>query len=173
MSPKPWSRPSRLSYNERVQKLTIGDAEVGVLARMLRKIEFFAPLTIGQLEKILPYIMLYRFDAGETVFKQGETGDAFYILYKGRVGISTKKGLLSFSKRVAELSEGDFFGEIALLSAETRGATIQCLEPCQLFALVAADFQFIVKENPATAAEMQKIAARRKFASSHEGGTQR
>lgn len=151
----------------------MGDAEVGILARMLRKIEFFSPLTVGQLEKILPYIMLYRFEAGETVFKQGEAGDAFYIVYKGRVGVLLKKGLLSFSKQVAELSEGDFFGEIALISNEKRGATVKCSEACHLFALVAADFQFILKENPATAAEMQKIAARRKFASSHEGGTQR
>lgn len=156
-----------------MEKLTLGNEEVGLLARMLRKIEFFAPLTIGQIEKILPFILLMRYDAGEAVFKQGEPGDAFYIIYKGRVGVSIKKGFFSFAKQVAELKEGDFFGEIALISKDPRGASVTALEPTQLFALVASDFQFVLKENPAAAEEMQRVAARRKFASSHEGGTQR
>lgn len=156
-----------------MQKLQIGTPELGLLAKLMRKVDFFQPLTIGQIEQILPYIMLYAYGAGEAVFKQGEPGDAFYIIHKGKVGISVKKGLLSFSKKVAELKEGDFFGEIALLSREKRGATVECLEPTQLFVLVAADFEFILKQNPQTAAEMKKLAERRKFASEHAGGTER
>ena len=156
-----------------MQKLEIGQAEVGVLARLMRRVDFFAPLTIGQIEQILPYIMLYSYGAGENVFKQGEAGDAFYIVYKGKVAINLKKGFLSFSKQVAQLGEGDFFGEIALISREKRGATVTCLEPTQLFVLVAGDFEFILKQNPQTAAELKKLADRRKFASEHAGGTER
>jgi CRP-like cAMP-binding protein len=156
-----------------MQKLKLGDAEVGILARLMRKVDFFAPLTVGQIEQILPFIMLYSYGAGENVFKQGETGDAFYIVYKGKVGIKVKKGFFSFAKQVAQLGEGDFFGEIALISRDKRGATVQTLEPTQLFVLVAGDFEFILKQNPQTAAEMKKLADRRTFASQHAGGTER
>lgn len=151
-----------------VRKLGMGDAELGVLARMLRKVEFFSPLTIGQIEQVLPHIALYAYEPGETVFKQGEAGDAFYIVYKGTVSINIKNGFLSFSKTVAKLGEGSFFGEIALLSRDPRNATVVCEGPVELFVLVSGDFQFILHENPQTAAEMKRIAARRKFETAHQ-----
>jgi trk system potassium uptake protein TrkA len=150
-----------------MQKLELGDAEVGILARILRKVDFFSPLTVGQLDQVLPHVRLYAFDAGETVFKQGEAGDAFYIVYKGKVSVRIKKGFLSFSKTVAALGEGSFFGEMALLTKEPRSATVVSEEPTQLFVLIATDFQFVLQENPATASEMKRIADRRKFESAH------
>lgn len=150
------------------EKLKVGDAELAALARMLRKVEFFSPLTIGQIEQILPYIMLYSYAPGETVFKQGSAGDAFYIVHSGKVAVSIKKGLFSFAQTVASLGPGDFFGEIALISQEPRTATVSCAEPSQLFALVSSDFQFILRENPAAAEEMKKISARRKFDSARQ-----
>lgn len=150
-----------------MRKLTLGDAELGLLARMLRKVDFFAPLTIGQVDQILPHIRLYEFDPGETVFKQGDVGDAFYIVYKGKVSIRIKKGFFSLRKTVTTMGEGTFFGEIALIAQEPRSATVVCEEPTQLFVLVAGDFQFVLQQNPATAAEMKRIADRRKFESSH------
>ena len=150
-----------------MRKLVLGDAEVGILARMLRKVDFFAPLTVGQVDQVLPHIRLYEYGAGETVFRQGDPGDAFYIVYKGKVSIRIKKGFLSFSQTVASLGDGTFFGEMALISADPRSATVVCDEPTQLFVLVSGDFKFVLAENPATAAEMKRIADRRKFESAH------
>ncbi|MBI5239914.1 MAG: cyclic nucleotide-binding domain-containing protein [Elusimicrobia bacterium] len=148
-------------------KLRVGEAEMGVLARTLHKVEFFSPLTVGQLEMVLPYISLYGYDSGETVFRQGEVGDAFYIVHTGQVAVQVRKSLF-FKKTVATLGPGSFFGEIALVSRTPRNATIKALEPAQLFTLVAADFDFVLKQNPAAKAEMERIAARRQFESSHQ-----
>ncbi|MBI4347666.1 MAG: cyclic nucleotide-binding domain-containing protein [Elusimicrobia bacterium] len=153
-----------------MEKLTMGDAEFGLLARVLRKVDFFAPMTIGQMEKVLPYIMLYSYKPDETVFKQGSIGDAFYIVHQGRVCVRIKKGFFSFSKTITTLGPGDFFGEMALLSSDPRSASVVALEPTRLFVLLQADFQFILKENAAFAEEVKKIAARRKFASNQGGG---
>lgn len=149
-----------------MKKLEIGAPELGILAHMMRKVEFFTPLTVGQLDQILPAIMLYSYDKGETVFSQGQKGDAFYIVYKGSVDILLRRWLV-LKKKVATMKEGDFLGEIALISDEPRTATVVCAEPTLLFTLIADDFKLVLGENPAAAAEMARIAARRKFASSH------
>ncbi len=153
-------------FNERMERLEVGAPELGVLAHMLRKVEFFAPLTVGQLEQVLPHVRIHSFSSGEKIFRQGDPGDAFYIVYKGRVEVRLKR-LLFLSKTVATLNEGDFFGETALVSKEPRNATIVASEPTLLFALISDDFQFVLRENPAAAQEMQRIAVRRKFDSAH------
>lgn len=150
-----------------MRRETMTEEDYSHLARAFRKVEFFAPLTVGQIEMILPYILLLRYDAGETVFRQGEAGDAFYIVHRGRVRVSRKTGFFSFSRRVAELGGGEFFGEMALLSKDPRSATVVCLEETRLFALTSADFGFVLKKNPAFKEEMDRVAGRRRFQTEH------
>lgn len=151
-----------------MEKMTMQESDYGALAKTMRKVEFFAPLTLGQLEQIIPYILLFRYKAGETVFRQGEPGDAFYIVKDGTVSVRLKH-LVFFGKTVAKLGPGDFFGEMALLSNDPRSASVVCEVQTSLFVLLSADFAFMLKKNPAFAAEMQKLADRRKFMSSHQG----
>ncbi|TPW19612.1 MAG: trk system potassium uptake protein TrkA [Elusimicrobia bacterium] len=147
-----------------MEKLTMADADYAALAKVMRKVEFFAPLTLGQLEQIIPYIMLCRYRSGETIFKQGETGDAFYIIKEGSVSVRLKR-LVFLTKTVATLGAGAFFGEMALLSSDPRSATVVSEADTSLFVLLSADFSFVLKQNPAFATEMKKLAERRKFMS--------
>lgn len=147
-----------------MEKLAMVDTDFAHLARALRKVEFFAPLTMEQLETVLKYIMLCRYKPGEKVFRQGEPGDAFYIIFDGAVSVGIGR-LVFFTKKVARLGPGDFFGEMALLGKDPRSATVVCEEPTRLFVLLSADFAFVLKSNPAFAVEMKKLAERRKFMS--------
>ncbi len=144
-----------------MEKLELTDLDYGHLATSLRKVDFFAPMTIGQLEMILPYILLMRYTSGESVFNQGDVGDAFYILYDGSVKVRVNT-FLFFSKPVADLGPGSFFGEMALLSSEPRNASIVAQETTRLFVLLSRDFQYVLKQNPEFAEEMRKIADQRK-----------
>lgn len=150
-----------------MKQIEIGATELGLLSRMLRKVEFFTPLNVGQLDRVLPTVMLYSYEKGETVFSKGRKGDAFYIVYQGSVEVRLPRWLV-LSKTIATLRSGDFFGEIALISDEPRTATIVAAEPTLLFTLLADDFKFVLQENPGAAEEMKRIGARRKFSTSHQ-----
>lgn len=152
-----------------MKRLEIGNAELGVLAGMMRKVDFFSPLTVGQLEKVLPAVMLFEFAPGETVFKEGDSGDAFYIVYEGQVEVRVGAGFLGLSsKTVAALGKGAFFGEIALISSEPRTATVRCAGRTLLFTLIAPDFEFVLAENPNAAEQMRRISQRRRFETAHQ-----
>ena len=137
------------------------------LAGFLRRVDFFAPLTVGQMEKMVHSISCFECEAGEAVFKQGAKGDAFYIIYLGKVEVRIKKGFFSAPKRVATLQAGDFFGEMALLTTDPRTATIVAIEPTKLFVLLRRDFHAFLGEHPGFAQEVQKAAAHRKFVMTH------
>jgi CRP-like cAMP-binding protein len=142
-------------------QINIGDKELSALVSLTRGIHLFGPLNVVQLEKLLPSIMLYAFEAGSVVFKQGGPGDAFYIVLSGRLAVKIKKGFFGSSSQVAVLGPGHYFGEMALISRDKRTATIECLEPTQLFVLPAGSFQAVLELNAEAAAEFKKTVIRR------------
>ena len=146
-----------------MKKLEMGETEYKSLARTLHKVDFFAPFTVAQLDALLPHIRLYSYESGERIFKRGDPGDAFYIIYEGRILVSIKRSFFSFTKKLAVLSPGDFFGEMALLDRSPRSAAVKTEEGTKLFVLLADDFEAIVKKNPAFGEEVRNVARRRKF----------
>ena len=74
-------------------------------------------------------------EAGDEIIRQGEQGETAYIIQSGRVEI------IKSGKKVGELGEGDFFGEIALVGDVKRTATVRCLTPCELTVLTRDDFR--------------------------------
>ncbi len=67
-----------------------------------------------------------NFAAGEVVMRQGETGETAYIVESGHLEVLSERG--GVQKRVHVLGPGDVFGEVALLAASTRTATIRAME---------------------------------------------
>lgn len=150
-----------------MKRIELGSVELGVLSNILKKADFLAPLTLGQLEQVLTRVMLCSYDAGETVFRQGSEGDAFYIVYKGKVEVARRR-LLVLKRTLAALGPGECFGEIALVSREPRSATVTCVEPALLFTLLSNDFKSVLDENLAAAKRIQGVIAQRRFDSAHQ-----
>lgn len=144
-----------------MNRLTMTSQDVEGLARALLKVDFFSNFTVSELDEVLRAISLYEFPSGEYVFKQGDSGDAFYIVQTGTVDVLMKNGLF-FKKKVASLDQGKFFGEIALMESSPRTATIKS-NGARLYVLLATDFQQIVAKTPKFAEELRKVVARRKF----------
>ncbi len=84
---------------------------------------------------------LEYYNANQTVFYQGDRGDSLYMILRGSVDI------LVNGKKVKSLGQGNFFGEIALISNIARTATITTREPSVLFSISADSFWQILVQN--------------------------
>jgi glucose-6-phosphate 1-dehydrogenase len=94
--------------------------------------------------------------AGEEIVRKGEVGDEMYFLSRGSVEVVDGDG-----KVVKTMGEGDFFGELALLSDQPRSATVRAATPCDLFVLNQGDFKRALKEYPQFAESVNEIARTR------------
>ncbi|MFA6318867.1 MAG: cyclic nucleotide-binding domain-containing protein [Elusimicrobiota bacterium] len=151
-----------------MEKLKASPEDLAVLSRLLRKVEFFSGLSVAQIDNVLRFILYYGYRTGETVFRQGDLGDAFYMVHDGGFEVAVKTWLPFFPRKIARLGPGDCFGEMALLLGSPRTATVRADAPSKLFALTRSDFDFFLGENPVFAAEIKRIAERRRIEDSNK-----
>jgi MFS family permease len=112
------------------RSLTVPTAQLDAL----RAIEMFAPLPVPTLEALAMSLARIDISAGETLFRQGDHGDRFYIIESGEVEIEID------GRVVNVLEPGDHFGEIALLRDIPRTATARSRKETRLFALERDSF---------------------------------
>lgn len=147
----------------KIQSIQIEAGEYRWLQSAMKGIQFFSGMTIGQLDAILPAINLYRYPRRHAVFKEGQRGDAMYVVYQGSIAIRKKSGFLWFTRMLARVGPGQVFGEMALLDAAPRSASAIAFEDSKIFALFSVDFEFIAKKNPDLSVHMKRISEQRKF----------
>lgn len=81
----------------------------------------------------------------ETLFREGDTGEALYLVQRGQVKLTSAQGVLDI------VGEGGFFGEMALLSGNPHGVTAQAIEPSDLLVLGRDDFEAVMDDFPSVA----------------------
>jgi len=94
--------------------------------------------------------------AGDVVIQQGDMSDDMYFICRGEVDVVD-----SADKVISQLKEGNFFGEVGLLMATARTASVRANTLCDLFVLSKADFSRILREHPQFAETMTQIARER------------
>lgn len=85
--------------------------------------------------------------AGRDVVIEGDHGDKFYIIARGRVEV-LRRGSTGQNERVRVLEDGDNFGELALLRDTPRNATIRTVIPCIFLTLTRQHFQTLLDRSP-------------------------
>ena len=96
-----------------------------------------------------------RHTAGTALIRQGEVGDKFYLIRRGQCEVSIADGQ---SQRVVNtLGEGDFFGEIALLTGGQRSATVVTTEVTEVYTLGKADFDAAVEASASFKEQLLKV----------------
>lgn len=83
-----------------------------------------------------------RFAPGETLFREGETGEELFLLLSGSVDV------INQGQPIGQLYAGDLVGELAVLDGKTRTATIVAHEATQTLALDREQFQMIFQLHP-------------------------
>jgi len=115
------------------------------LTRMLQS-DAFIKLTPTDIQKLLKKLQSVPVKAGEVVIRQGDSGDYFYIVREGRCSVTRLASGKGWDIPLAELSDGDCFGEEALVSDNPRNATITMLTDGTLMRLSKQDFVELLKK---------------------------
>ncbi|MBC7933118.1 MAG: cyclic nucleotide-binding domain-containing protein [Rubrivivax sp.] len=104
-----------------------------------------SPLSPAEIRDLLGALKAMSFDAGQFIIREGETGDAFYILREGSAEVvkETEGG-----KVLKRLKAGDAFGELALLTGQKRAASVVTREATSVFRLEKEDFDRIIATAP-------------------------
>lgn len=113
----------------------------------LSSVPIFDTLTNRQKQKLHSLIHVRHFNQNDIVFRQDDPGVGLYIIREGMVSVWREHDDLTRTK-IAELSEGDFFGEMALLNDIARSATIVAEKPTTLFGLFRSDLLSLMDSDP-------------------------
>lgn len=132
-------------YETQMQYATGGAAAAAIPEERLRAVPLFSELSPDVLTLVAGQLRPERYGPGQDVIRQGEPGDRLYVIDQGEVDVIVSNGQ---QRRVATLSVGDFFGEMALMSTRPRVATVRTATTTSLYSLDHADFQALLEGNP-------------------------
>ena len=121
------------------------EADVVLLETVLSRVKFVRELTMKTRMDLCKLTGYARHGAGETLFRQGDAGEFFYVVLSGSVDVFIRDPG-GREHLVATLFNGDSFGELALMhEGNTRGATIVAKEDCEFLTLGREDYGAILR----------------------------
>ncbi|MED5373558.1 MAG: cyclic nucleotide-binding domain-containing protein [Myxococcota bacterium] len=124
----------------------------------------FGDLNPDELAEIVHIMQLQRMRDGQRIFREGEAGDAWYVVHEGHVAV-TKERLLGPSEELARLGPKVCFGEMALIDGSPRSASVTAVGEGTLFRFPKADFDELLGEGNVAAYklihEMAKVLCER------------
>lgn len=134
--------------------------ELSERSAMLSKIELFHPLSEEERDYLANKLLFSPYTQGETLTRQGSKGHWLYIIRKGTVKIELD---LSNGKRkeIGRLSDGDFFGEMALLTGVPRTSTVTAITEVEAYRLDKGTFHEVVQNQASMADYLAGVLARR------------
>ncbi len=119
----------------------------------LANVPIFKKMSWNEIRVIEGTVHVRKYTPGETVFKQGDPGSGMYIIVHGSVGIFLEIPNEEPNK-LAELHEGDFFGEIALLDESPRSAGAVAMENSEIIGFYRPDLMNLLKLKPQLGAKI-------------------
>jgi NADH dehydrogenase len=114
-----------------------------------------------------PGVVRQHFEAGETIFNQGDVGDNVYVIEKGRCEVVRDSG--GAPQHIADLGTGDYFGEMAVLADVSRNATVRASTAADLLLIKKDDFNLLKTSVPAFGDVFRELARTRAAAPSQSG----
>ncbi len=113
---------------------------------MIASSELFSQLAADAQRHLAERARFAPYAPGEVVIRQGELGQAMYLVRAGELAVRIRNGG-GLEHEVARLQPGAFFGEMALLTGETRRATIVSVTTCELLVINHDAFRELLASN--------------------------
>jgi small-conductance mechanosensitive channel/CRP-like cAMP-binding protein len=152
--------PTRTLLVERMAKAVAQDGDGGAIVERLAAVDIFAPLSAEETAMLAQAATSHVFAPGETVIRAGDPGSSMFVVHNGRVSVQLSEN--GRARMVATLSEGAFFGEMALFTGEPRTANIVALEETEVLEIGHAAMKRVFDTNPDLVESLSHIISERR-----------
>ncbi|MGH9931091.1 MAG: cyclic nucleotide-binding domain-containing protein, partial [Pyrinomonadaceae bacterium] len=152
--------PTRTLLVERKPKRGASDGDGGAIVERLAAVDIFAPLSAEETAMLAQAATSHVFAPGETVIRAGDPGSSMFVVHNGRVSVQVSES--GRARTVATLSEGAFFGEMALFTGEPRTANIVAIEETEVLEIGHAAMKRVFDTNPDLVESLSHIIAERR-----------
>lgn len=128
------------------------------IPRFLRNVELLKNFSDNELRILAKYMHSRKFSDGDVIFREGEIGIGFYLIFSGLVELNQAEfGHEIEGQHFLTLDEFSYFGEMALLQDGTpRSATAKAKSPCQLIGIFKPDLDHLINNHPVVAAKLMQ-----------------
>ena len=109
---------------------------------LIKRVPLFSKLSAAGLREVASVADEIDLPEGKTLTKEGERGREFFVLLEGSADVRQK------GARIATLGQGDFLGEIALVTKLPRTATVTTTSPVRALVITDRDFAGLLKRSP-------------------------
>jgi len=141
---------------------TPNNVDTNTILPILKKIPLFSTLDENLHREVIKRIVLMYYPENYQVFQEGAAGDALYIVKHGKIKIyhEPKEGSI-LTTDVADLQDGEFFGEMSLISDVPHNASAKAVTECEVFILSKEQFNELLKNNTVLAEQISKTVVNR------------
>ncbi|MFN2455974.1 MAG: cyclic nucleotide-binding domain-containing protein [Pyrinomonadaceae bacterium] len=126
----------------------------------LKAVDIFSPLSPEEIGKLACAVASHVYAPGETVIHAGDEGSSMFVVHRGRVEVRISDNGTPLT--VAQLDEGDFFGEMALLTGEPRTANIVAADETEVLEVGHEALKLLFDTNPQLVNSLGEIVAERR-----------
>ncbi len=142
---------------------------VDVDAQRLKGLPVLEKLDLEILAELAPYFVTETFPTGRDIVCQNDPGDRFYIIVRGKVEVWRTEERSGETTCMAVLQDGDYFGEITLITGFPRTATVRTSTVCTCISLGRGQFDRLIDRFPEVRRELSDTALRRFLESTQVG----
>ncbi len=130
---------------------------------LLSRIAVFERLEEEELKRVAVEMARLQFSPGEVLFRRNEEGDSLFILIEGLLNVQINLDGNGTEETVGQLSPGEFFGEMSLLTGEPRSATIQARTSAVVYEIYRPTIVRLIEERPEISECMSRAVAQRRM----------
>lgn len=125
----------------------------------LQNVLIFRDFSLEEIDLIEEKLQLMQFPKDTVIFNIDDPGDCMYIVKSGEVKVVA--GIGNTGEVLAYLGRGNYFGEMALLTGETRSASVVTAMDSEIFVLTKQDFDYLLHKHPSIAVTLSHVLSQR------------